>query len=35
LDLKILWLTLIKVIKRQGIAADGAVSGVPFKGNEN
>jgi lipopolysaccharide/colanic/teichoic acid biosynthesis glycosyltransferase len=35
LDLKILWLTLIKVIKRQGIAADGAVAGVPFKGNEN
>jgi lipopolysaccharide/colanic/teichoic acid biosynthesis glycosyltransferase len=35
LDLKILWLTLIKVIKRQGIAADGAVSGLPFKGNEN
>lgn len=34
LDMKILWLTFIKVIKRDGINAEGSVSGVPFNGNE-
>lgn len=34
LDMKILWMTLVKVIKREGISAQGSVSGVPFTGNE-
>ena len=33
LDMKILWLTLIKVFKREGISAQGSVSGIPFTGN--
>jgi len=33
LDIKILWLTMIKVIKRDGISAEGSVSGIPFTGN--
>lgn len=34
LDMKILFLTLLKVLKREGINASDSVSGVPFKGNE-
>lgn len=34
LDIKILYLTLLKVLKREGINATDSVSGVPFKGNE-
>jgi len=34
LDMKILWMTFIKVVKKEGISAAGSVSGVPFKGNE-
>jgi lipopolysaccharide/colanic/teichoic acid biosynthesis glycosyltransferase len=34
LDMKILFLTLLKVIKREGINASDSVSGVPFTGNE-
>jgi lipopolysaccharide/colanic/teichoic acid biosynthesis glycosyltransferase len=34
LDMKILWMTLIGVIKRDGITAADSVSGVPFKGND-
>lgn len=33
LDMKVLWLTLIKVFKREGISAQGSVSGIPFTGN--
>jgi lipopolysaccharide/colanic/teichoic acid biosynthesis glycosyltransferase len=33
LDMKILWLTLIKVFKREGISAQGSVSGIPFTAN--
>jgi lipopolysaccharide/colanic/teichoic acid biosynthesis glycosyltransferase len=34
LDMKILFLTLLKVLKREGINASDSISGVPFKGNE-
>lgn len=33
LDLKIIWLTLIKVIKREGINSDKNTTMEPFKGN--
>ncbi len=33
LDLKIIWLTLIKVIKREGINSDKSATMEPFKGN--
>ena len=33
LDLKILWLTLIKVLKREGISAEGHVTMSKFMGN--
>lgn len=33
IDLKILWLTLIKVFKREGISHEGSVSMPRFKGN--
>lgn len=32
LDLKILVLTILKVVRRDGINSDGSVAGVPFKG---
>jgi sugar transferase EpsL len=35
LDLKILWLTLIKVLKREGIAAEGHVTMPKFTGGES
>ena len=35
LDLKILWLTVIKVFKRDGIAAQGEATMPKFKGNES
>lgn len=35
LDMKILWLTLLKVIRREGINASGTATMTPFKGNEN
>ena len=35
LDMKILFLTLLKVIKREGINASDSVSGVPFTGNDD
>ena len=34
LDLKILWLTLTKVIRKEGINAEGSVTGIPFSGNK-
>lgn len=34
LDMRILWLTMIKVFKREGINADGAATMKPFKGNK-
>lgn len=34
LDLKILFLTLVKVFKREGINSEGSVSGIPFTGNK-
>lgn len=34
LDMKILFLTFLKVLKREGINASDSVSGVPFKGND-
>jgi undecaprenyl phosphate N,N'-diacetylbacillosamine 1-phosphate transferase len=34
LDLKILWMTFLKVLKREGISANDSVSGVPFNGNK-
>lgn len=34
LDMKILFLTLLKVLKREGINASDSVSGTPFKGND-
>lgn len=34
LDMKILWLTLKKVIKREGINQAGQATAEPFKGNE-
>lgn len=33
LDLKIIWLTIRKVVKREGISAAGEVTMYPFKGN--
>jgi lipopolysaccharide/colanic/teichoic acid biosynthesis glycosyltransferase len=35
LDLKIIWLTVMKVFKREGISAEGHVTVERFKGNEN
>lgn len=35
LDLKILWLTVLKVIKRDGISAKGDATMTPFKGFNN
>lgn len=35
LDLKILWLTTLKVIKRDGISAQGEATMTPFKGFHN
>lgn len=34
LDIKILWLTVLKVFKRDGINATGAATMKPFKGNK-
>lgn len=34
LDIKILWMTVIKVFKREGINAAGAATMKPFKGND-
>ena len=34
LDVKILWLTVVKVFKREGINAAGAATMKPFKGNK-
>lgn len=34
LDIRILWLTLIKVLKREGISAPGQATALPFTGNE-
>lgn len=34
LDLKILFLTIVKVFKREGINSEGSVSGIPFTGNK-
>jgi len=35
LDLKILWLTILKVTKRDGISAEGEATMTPFKGSRN
>lgn len=35
LDLKIIWLTVMKVFKREGISAEGHVTVERFHGNEN
>jgi lipopolysaccharide/colanic/teichoic acid biosynthesis glycosyltransferase len=35
LDLKILWLTFLKVTKREGISAQGEATMTPFKGSRN
>jgi undecaprenyl phosphate N,N'-diacetylbacillosamine 1-phosphate transferase len=35
LDIKIYYLTLLKVLKREGVNAKDAVTTTPFKGNEN
>jgi undecaprenyl phosphate N,N'-diacetylbacillosamine 1-phosphate transferase len=35
LDLKIIWLTVMKVFKREGISAEGHVTVERFQGNEN
>jgi undecaprenyl phosphate N,N'-diacetylbacillosamine 1-phosphate transferase len=35
LDMKILFLTLLKVLRREGINATDSVSGVPFTGNND
>jgi lipopolysaccharide/colanic/teichoic acid biosynthesis glycosyltransferase len=35
LDMKILWLTFLKVIKREGINASNAATMKPFRGNVN
>lgn len=35
LDMKIFWMTLIKVIKREGISAINSITGVPFTGNND
>ncbi|MFG6584641.1 sugar transferase [Sulfitobacter sp. 1A12779] len=35
LDLKIIWLTIRKVIKRDGISAAGEATMYPFKGSDN
>lgn len=34
-DLKIIWLTILKVFKREGINQLGVENAVPFKGNNN
>ena len=34
LDIKILWLTVIKVLKREGVSAEGEATVKYFKGNE-
>lgn len=34
LDLKILWLTLVTVLKREGISADGHATMPPFRGTD-
>lgn len=34
LDMKILFLTILKVLKREGVNASDSVSGVPFMGND-
>jgi sugar transferase EpsL len=34
LDLKILWMTLVKVLKREGISADGHATMPPFVGTQ-
>jgi sugar transferase EpsL len=34
LDLKILWITLVKVLKREGISAEGHATMPPFMGTE-
>ncbi len=34
-DLKILWRTIIKVVKREGISQKGYVSTIEFFGNNN
>jgi lipopolysaccharide/colanic/teichoic acid biosynthesis glycosyltransferase len=34
LDLKILWITFYKVMKKEGINAAGSTTGVPFSGNQ-
>jgi sugar transferase EpsL len=34
LDLKILWITLVKVLKREGISAEGHATMPPFRGNQ-
>jgi sugar transferase EpsL len=34
LDLKILWLTLLKVLKREGISAEGHATMPPFRGTQ-
>jgi undecaprenyl phosphate N,N'-diacetylbacillosamine 1-phosphate transferase len=34
LDVKILWMTFLKVLKREGISATDSVSGVPFTGDK-
>jgi lipopolysaccharide/colanic/teichoic acid biosynthesis glycosyltransferase len=33
LDFRILWLTLLKVVKRDGISAEGEATMKPFTGN--
>ena len=33
LDLKIIWLTILKVIKRDGISATGEITMTKFMGN--
>lgn len=35
LDLKIIWMTFLKVVNRQGIDADGQTTMQPFTGNQN
>ncbi|WP_163381072.1 sugar transferase [Cyclobacterium sp. SYSU L10401] len=34
LDMKILWLTIVKVFKREGISAEGQATVEPFRGND-
>lgn len=35
LDLKILWKTIIKVLRRDGISSEGHVVGAPFQGSQS